>query len=238
MTVPVRTLLLELGFKGTGPVGGSANALSFDFGPFELTATRGVNRWLRDVWLLGGVANNGKSIALIEFEMPLDVESREQGTAWIAEHVAEWARSPHVPQWLHDGFGWRDELPWRKTALAFEGRPRCRVARDWFRLPNKTLRLAALEAGPDLHANVSFDGEVLKITLPRGLVAVPASGDAWPTPVTVRLASLRHLPQRLVDPSLEVAVHGGHLLVGRLRVPVVGDEAGPSVSVGVPNAGL
>lgn len=240
MTVPVRTLLLELGFKDGEHTGAKSDALCFAFGAFDLTATRGTNRWLRDVWSLGGIANDGRSAALIEFEMPLEVYSREQGIAWIAEHVAEWARSADAPQWLQDGFGWRDELPWRKAALAYECRPRCQVARDWFRLPNKTLRLAALEAGPEVHAHVSFDGEVLKVTLPYGLVAVPASGDAWPSPVTVRLASLRHLPQRLADPSLEVAVHGGHLLIGRLRVPVLEEDVivNPSKSVGETNAGL
>jgi len=229
MSVAVQSLLVDLGFVPANAQSGSGqDALSFDFGNLVLSATKGINRWFRDVWLFGGVANDGRTLALIEFEMPLNVESVEQGTAWIAEHVKITLRD--TPQWLQDGLGWRDELPWRKELMRHDEQPLCRVEREWFRLPCKAMRLAAEESRPEEQAKVSFDGSVLKVVLPNSVVAMPASGERWERSVAVVLTGLRHLPRRLVSQPVEVSVMQEHLIIGRLRLPLLDQEAALSVS--------
>ena len=230
MSVTVRSVLVDLGFATDDVQSGSGQgSLSFDFGNLILTASKGTNRWLRDVWLFAGVANDGVSLALIEFEMPLNVESVEQGTAWIAEHVNGKVRLRSAPQWLQDGHGWRHQLPWRNELTRYEERPFCRVEREWFRLPCRAMRLAAEEAQPEERAEVSFDGSVLKVALPNKIVAVPASGERWDSVVAVTLTELRHLPRRLMSHLVEVSVLQEHLAIGGLRLPLVDQK--PSVSV-------
>lgn len=229
MSVAVQSLLVDLGFVADNSQFSSGqDALSFDFGNLVLSAKRGTNRWFRDVWLFGGVANDGRTLALIEFEMPLDVESVEQGTAWIAEHVKITLRD--TPQWLQDGLGWRYELPWRKELTRHDERPLCRVKREWFSLPCRAMRLDAEESRPEEQAKVSFDGSVLKVVLPNSVVAVPASGERWERPAAVALTGLRHLPRRLISQSAEVSVQQEHLIIAGLRLPLLDQEAVVSVS--------
>jgi hypothetical protein len=231
MSVAVESLLIDLGFvPNDGQHGPSGSVLSFDFGNLILTATPVANRWMQDVWSFGGVANDSRSLAHIEFEMPLAVESVEQGTAWIAEHVNGQVSLRHVPKWLEIGLSWRDELPWRKELNRYNERPLCRVEREWFRLPCKALRLAAEEARADERAELSFDGTVLRVALPNKVVAVPASGERWNQTVAVLLTELRHLPRRLMSQSVEVSHLQDHLTIGRLRLPLLDHYAAVSPS--------
>ena len=219
MTISVRQLLEDLGFNEDS----DADSLSYDFGNLELSAFYGVNRWLTQVWCFAGAASDGRSLALIEFEMPTEVDSREQGVAWISEHVHGRARFTNAPAWLQAGLQWRGELPWIKERLAFQARERCTVERDWFRLPGKTLRQWAEAASDEDLASFSFDGKALSITNTDRLVVMPAAGTVWKMPVSIRLPGLRHLPKRLIDDPIEVAVWQSHLHIARMRLPIISD---------------
>lgn len=222
MTISVEEPLVELGFD-RDPAEQNFGSASFHrtFGNLTLRATECLNRWYRPVWLFDGIASDSRTIAQIEFEMPLAVESREQGIAWIAEHLSTNTPLQQAPDWLQQGLAWRDELPWRKVQFAHEGRPRCTVGRDWFRLPCRTLRQLGETAERNDRVEVSFDGEALKFRTLEHFLVSPASGFSWDRPVAVELTGLRHLPQRLMRPIIEVSVWEAHLCLSRRLFPLI-----------------
>jgi len=93
--------------------------LSFDFGNFKLEASENVNRWLRRVIILGGVMATNRTIAVVHFEMPLEVESFEQGVAFVTHcldsHASGNFESSLPVEWLKNGRQYRHLLPWYKS---------------------------------------------------------------------------------------------------------------------------
>jgi hypothetical protein len=112
---------------------------------------------------LGGVWRDANSISMVDFEMPLDVESLEQGAAWIAYGIGERFRPRHPTPWLADGRAWRDRLPWARRMEEYKVRPMCSVEKDWFRLAAKKLRSLADSASESDLVWLSFNGETLRI---------------------------------------------------------------------------
>jgi hypothetical protein len=81
-----RDVLSELGFKENWDprYAGLHPAYQYDFGNLELTAFESHNRYFKRVFWFSGVAWGHNSLRDIDFEMPLAVDSFEQGVAWIA----------------------------------------------------------------------------------------------------------------------------------------------------------
>src|SRR5258706_16473000 len=92
--------------------------LSFDFGNFKLEASQNVNRWLRPVITLGGVMATDRTVAVVHFEMPLEVESFEQGVALVTHcldsHAGGVFEAASPVPWLIEGRQYRNLLPWNK----------------------------------------------------------------------------------------------------------------------------
>jgi hypothetical protein len=83
---PVSTwdMLRSLGFvEDQAILPGSRPALSFDFGNFKLCAASHLNRHFVPVVLLLGVMVTARSLCEVECELPPEVESIEQGKAWV-----------------------------------------------------------------------------------------------------------------------------------------------------------
>jgi hypothetical protein len=175
-------------------------AYAYDFGNLYLTAEQVTNRWFRPVFFLGGVSQDARSIWLVKFEMPLEIESFEQGVAWISYGIGS-DFQPRIPTpWLADGRAWRDHLPWRRRMKAYECRPRCSVEKDWIRVAIKRLRAVAASASDTDLVWLAFDGEALRVAVCGLTVIVPATGTAWHTRYAIKGAELDHLPKRLTDP--------------------------------------
>src|SRR5258706_3452489 len=82
--IATQDVLQRLGFREDQAVLSDGEpGLSFDFGNFKLEASSNLNKWLRPVIALGGVMATDRTIALVHFEMPLEVESFEQGVALV-----------------------------------------------------------------------------------------------------------------------------------------------------------
>jgi hypothetical protein len=103
-------LIVQLGFAETKGVLGHR----FDFGNCELSAVECVNMRMVPVVAFSGVVCDRRTVGEIAFEMPLHVDSYEQGVAWIAYGLRN-ARLRTRPEWLGDGERWRSHLPWVKT---------------------------------------------------------------------------------------------------------------------------
>lgn len=180
----------------------------------DLTAAEVMGEHFRPVILFGGTYSDGRILAEISFEMNLDVESFEQGVAWIAYGVGQGGlRDPHV-DWLEKGYEWADTLPWVRDRKEYEARPNCSVEREWFRVPVKKLRELADKASEQDLASFSFDGEVLKVRSKGTTIAAPASGLAWDRSYSVKTRKLEFLPKRLMSHLIDVSVWRGRLYIG------------------------
>lgn len=210
----VLQLLPELGFQRALP--NSPHGWEYRHEGMDLSVVEGVDRWFHPSLAFIGAANDTRTMQLIEFDLPLDTESREQALALLGYHLRS-TRFREPPAWLSEALELEDHLPWIAERRAYEARERCRIERDWARLPLKKLRSLADEAQPDDSAIFVFDGDVLRIKAAGDLIAVPASGKAWTSPVMVRLASLRHLPKRLMNPVVSVDLWKGDLRVMGFR---------------------
>lgn len=81
----------------------------------EIEASEQTNMYLRRVFQLSGSYANGRTLADISFQMPVEVESFEQGVAFVAHAVGN-VESDQPPPWLSQGRQWAGLLPWRRKA--------------------------------------------------------------------------------------------------------------------------
>lgn len=115
-------VLRALGFKVDDNVlSDGGPGLSFDFGNFKLEASCNVNQWLRPVVVLGGVmTTTNRTNAVVHFEIPLELESFEQGIALVAYCLDSYSPNgrfePALPApWLIEGRKHRKLLPWNRS---------------------------------------------------------------------------------------------------------------------------
>lgn len=119
--IPTQDVLLALGFKKDSSVLSDGDVgLSFDFGNFKLEASQNVNRYFQTVMILGGVMTTARSVTAVHFEIPLEVESFEQGVALVTHCLDRHAGGTFVGTfpvaWLNEGRKRRDRLPWYKKS--------------------------------------------------------------------------------------------------------------------------
>jgi hypothetical protein len=114
LIVDTRTVFEDLGFKEDWQaITDQPPAYFYDFGNLLLRAIECTScRSFKPVFLIGGVQRGPRSVGQIEFEMPLTIDSFEQGVALITHAVGK-EFDPLVPTpWLSDGRKWQDHLPW------------------------------------------------------------------------------------------------------------------------------
>ncbi len=222
MSILTYDVLKSLGFKDdksiiSDPPGG----LSFDFGNFKLSAVFGINRWIQEAVLLCGVMSTSRSIAYINTEMPLEVDSREQGLAWITwcldKHADGGVFEPIQPlDWLIEGRQYFHILPWERERTAYESRPHCWVQRDWAKVAIRKLSEQIAISDNEAPVTFQFDGEIITIRCGTVLVAtIPANGKKWACQYLLKAGNLRRLPQRLMSEKVEFSVWNSGFKIGR-----------------------
>ncbi|WP_221066165.1 hypothetical protein [Methylomagnum ishizawai] len=161
--------------------------------------------------------------------MPIEVESWEQGAAWVA-----WCLDDHSPKgifepaspipWLVEGRQNFHLLPWeRKRAeyaeqqARFAARPRCTVERAWARLALNTLAEQLEIISADSLVMFDFDGSVLRIGCGEKVIAMPAEGNRWEQPFLISGKVLKNLPKRLMTPSVDFSIWESALRIGNRR---------------------
>lgn len=209
-----RALFASLGFQENWEaITDQRPAYFYDFGNLRLTAAEVMSDQLKPCFHFGGVIRGANSIEMIDFEMPLEVESFEQGVAWISYGIGKNYRPSNQTRWLEDGAAWQESLPWVRRLEAYKGRPRCAVEKDWFKVAVKKLRSMPESASEGDLASVSFDGEILRIACNGSTVTVPAVGAPWVTSYAVSASQLANLPRRLTDP-VRISVWDGKIAIG------------------------
>jgi hypothetical protein len=227
-------LLRSLGFAvNPNLVSDVVPGLSFDFGNFKLDAICGANRNFVRVILLSGVMVTERSLREVECEMPPEVESAEQGMAWVAWCLdnGDTRRrfEPKIaPAWLAEGRRHFYLLPWKRTMAAYHARPHCSVERDWVRVAFKALEEQLKTVDDEAPVTFRFDGNVLTINCAGKVSPMPADGSPWTTRYSVRAGALRSLPKRLMSYRIEFSVWEAKLTIGnwayRLASPIDAGE--------------
>ena len=188
-------------------------AYSYDFGNLRLNAAQVMSVRFTPCFYLGGTYRTSKTLGVVEFEMPLEVESFEQGVAWLAHGLGR-KFEPRIPTlWLADGRSWKDHLPWERDRKAYAARPQCSVEKDWFRMAVRKLKEAAKAADDHDLAHISFDGEILRFSVRDTTVPMPAAGTAWNDRYAIRASQLEQLPVRL-NSFVHVSLWEGRLNIG------------------------
>lgn len=185
----------------------------YDFGNFRLEAAQLTSRYFRPVFVFSGVISNTRSLKMLNFELPLEVESFEQGVALIAHGLGA-NFVPDVPtSWLADGRSWESHLPGVRELVAYNKRPHCLVEKDWFRLALKKLFEIGASTEADALVWIGFDGEVLRFSCIGNVVICPATGSPWDEKYFIRASQLAHLPKRLRN-WVDVSIWEDRLTIG------------------------
>lgn len=218
--VPTWDLLRSLGFAVNPTlVSDVVPGLSFDFGNFKLDAICGANRHFVRVILLSGVMVTERSMREVECEMPPEVESAEQGMAWVAWCLdnGDTGRrfEPKIaPAWLAEGRKHFHLLPWNREMAAYYARPHCFVQRDWARVALKALGDQLKTVDDEAPVTFGFDGNVLTISCAGNVSPMPAEGSPWTKRYSVRARALRDLPKRLMSSNIQFSVWESVLTIG------------------------
>jgi len=218
----IRELLVKLGFvPETATFTEQQPGYCYRFGNLDLQVSELTNLHMQREMLFTGVIADSRTVGVVEFALPLEVESYEQGVAMIARNLAR-RFNPSVPTpWLAQGLLWADHLPGRREMRLYEQRPYCTVEADWFKVAAKRLIACGKAAAPDAVFVTTFADGVLAYRLPDQLLAMPAKGADWPKAVTCRAAGLQHLSPRTPAAGVPVEAWKDHLQIGRLRLQVV-----------------
>lgn len=217
-----RELLVKLGFEPeTARFTDQQPGYYYQFGNLDLQVSELNNLYMQRQMLFTGVIADSRTIGMVEFSLPMEVESYEQGVALIASNLGR-NFNPSVPTpWLAQGRLWEEHLPGRREMRLYEQRPYCKVEADWFKVAAKRLIACGKAAAPEAVFVTTFADGVLAFRLPDQLLAMPAKGADWPQAVTCRAVGLQHLSARTPAAGVSVDTWKDHLHIGRLRLQIV-----------------
>lgn len=213
-------VLIRCGFQpDSALISDLSPALSFDFGNFKLEVIHALNLQFVKTFQFGGTLSTHRVIRMVEFEMPEYVESFEQGVAWIAWNLDNGRKfdAKQSPDWLDIGRQNIHLLPWKREFAAWKARPKCTVARDWMRLVLKAIAELLNKGTAESQFTLSFDGNVLRISLGGEVIATSASGLAWTCAYSVPASSMKRLPRRLSSKQVEISIWKSELQIANRR---------------------
>lgn len=119
MTVTTASLLRTLGaFEDPGAICDDGVALALQIGPHRLHGGQFISRWFAPTYRISGIIDTGRSISLVESEMPTELASENEGLAWLAEILRDALPEHLKPAWLLKGERLRHLLPNRQFAPA------------------------------------------------------------------------------------------------------------------------
>ena len=106
--VSMQSILTKIGFLS------NYDGLQFDFGNCKLKAIQGINQYFQYGFNFFGYYITARRAGEFNFFLPLQVESYEQGLAFLAYYLRN-AHLKNKPDWLNHGLALREHLPWVKA---------------------------------------------------------------------------------------------------------------------------
>ena len=227
MSGPCLTIdsLIALGFEHRKTQAG-LEGVGYRFVHLDLDAVHVMNLNARYVVLLSGVLNTGRTVAVIEDQIPNDLGSALEAAAWVSYALrSHRSELEPLPDWFVEGERHWDLVPLVREVRDAEERqrtylaaPRCLIYRDYAR-PLRSNLLEQLSRLPvETEMTFSFDGRVLTITLCDRVHEVVASGDSWPSSYQAIVSPETELPARFESSIVEVSVFEGYVRFDRLRL--------------------
>ncbi|WP_426092367.1 hypothetical protein [Flavobacterium sp. DSR3-2] len=205
--VSLQSILIKIGFLPNG------DGLQFDFGNCKLKAIQGINQYFQDGFNFVGYYITGRSAGELDFFLPLQVESYEQGLSVIAYYLRN-ADFKNKPDWLNEGLALREHLPWLKETKAYNENPNAIIEHEWFRvLVNKLKLIISTSTNEDV-TTFSFDGIVLTVVCNNEIFVVSGLGKNWQSIAKVKTKSLEFLPKRIPDRDIPVYIWKDNLHIG------------------------
>ena len=175
---------------------------------------------------LGGILDTGRTLGLIDYHIPPDLETAEAAAAWVSYQL-----KPHrsglepLPAWFLEGEDHWDLVPpaveerrIRKRMEAYQASPKCFIDRDYARPLRRKLRTAFSGLAGETVMTASFDGRVLSIALDGELHEVVASGEGWTSSYRITVSNDSRLPDRFKNPEIVVRIFEDHLRVAGHRL--------------------
>lgn len=227
MSVSTRAVFVAAGFEQDWSADWTEQLPTYlmRVGPFEVRASELTSMTsFRPVFVVSPIGSDGRRIFWdARTEMPLVLDSIDQGFAWLADLFQRWDIHLHpVPGWFDHGVRLSYLLPWVEQRARYDARPQCTVDREWLRVAVRKLRAASATAELDAIVQLSFDGAILRFTLHNNdVLAMPAKGSAWPTLLDILLTDCCRSFGRIMHPVVHFGVWDGYLVAGGRRVPLL-----------------
>ncbi len=229
-----RKLLVELKFETVvAQYTDQQPGYRYNFGNFVLNASQVTSEYLRPEILFTGIMSTPRVCGMVEFSLPLEVESYEQGVALIAYNIGRNFTPTRATPWLLLGRMWEEHLPGRHEMRLYKQRPQCHVNAEWFRVAVKKLIAAGEKASDESRFTVTFRDSVLKFDLAGEILAMPAAGNSWKQVCQCRTRELMRLSKRTPSSGMPFCIWDNCLLIGNRRVrlealPVAAESASAS----------
>ena len=113
MPIEMARLFEELDFQLAVSWSSTGPAFRFHCGPSEFDALPGVNKWLQQTYFVAGTVLTPRSASLVEFEMPIEVGTYEEGLALLGYFIGREVAEVDKPPWLRIAERLSAHLPWR-----------------------------------------------------------------------------------------------------------------------------
>ncbi len=198
--IKTKDLLVTIGFTDVDDkslISNNKPSLEFDFGNFKLQARELMNKRLANIIQLSGLNTTERTIHEIKIELPLVVESIEEGLAMISYGLGNPFDATNVPDWYYLGLKHKHLLPWIKEMEAFKSRQEVTIEYDYYRIIIRSLLKNAKESDANDLTIISFNGEMLTINCSGNKIFAPALGEAWSENAVLKTQNLSALPKRL-----------------------------------------
>jgi len=205
--VSMESILIQIGFLPY------ENGLQFCFGNCNLKAIQGINRNFQEGFNFYCYYISNRTAGELEFFLPYQVDSYEQGLAFIAYYLRN-ADLKNKPHWVNEGLALSEHLPWEKDRKEYNENPTATIEHEWFRVLVNKLRLLISYSKDEDVSTFSFDGTVLKVVCNNETFVVGGLGKGWQRTATVKTKSLDFLPKRISNRNVPVFIWKDNLHIG------------------------
>ena len=231
---PTLEILLDLGFEDRPPVTQIPPSLSwmvpkrlrsplvsvcYRFAHLDLVASPDMNTFGQHVVQLGGVRYTGRTLAIVEGEIPRNLGSTLEAAAWVTYTLhSQRSELEPVPDWFVEGERYWNLIPFVAEQQAYQARPKCFIDRNYARPLRRNLLEEISRLAEETEMTFSFDGRVLSIDFCGRVHEVIASGDSWPYSYQIIVSPETRLPARFTSSMVEVSVYDDYVRLDGLRL--------------------
>ena len=176
--------------------------------------------------VLGGTIDTGRTFAVVDHQIPDNLENPLEAAAWISYALSSNRRElgPLAGWFIEGEQNWdliplvRQQREAEERNRAYSTSPRCYICRDYARPLRRNLMEHLAWLSGETEMTIGFDGRVLSIALDERTHEVVASGQSWPSSFRVIVSPQSKLPPRFDSEMVEVNVFEGFVRFDGIRL--------------------